>query len=234
MSRSRTIELPSDWEKQLAVGWEATREFAEGVPARVEAAWAEVAPHVDKGVRAVSPYVDKGRRAVSPYVDKGVEAVSPYVDQARTQISPAVKRVAPLAEEARDRIAPSVDYARHHLLTTVGPAITSAVDQAMEASAPVRAEIARRGDAAFAALRGEVSQQRAGRRWPFALGFLAAGAAAGAAASAALRRSQQQPGQVHHLGAVGGVNQPPSDTPARPGSAPSETGSPKDPGAPRA
>lgn len=138
---------------------------------------------------ALAPHMEAARDAVAPRLAAARIAVAPYVEEAGARVTPVIERVTPVVETAVERFAPTVESAvetaRTRLRDDVVPVVTAAVESARESSAPARAEAKERAANALHALQGR--QQRA-RRWPVALGCLAAGAVAGAAASVLTRR----------------------------------------------
>lgn len=116
----------------------------------------------------VKPYTGATGRAAAKL------AAAQTADRARAQFLQARIQARSLM---KDKVVPTMQH-------RVIPAASSAIDNAMIASAPVRKEAARRAVLAAAALRGDdVSAVRKHRHWPTAVGFLVLGGAAGAAAT---------------------------------------------------
>lgn len=84
--------------------------------------------------------------------------------------------------QAAMQAAKQMQQARLLVQERLVPMASSAVDNAMVVSEPARREAMRRGKLAAAALRGADSMvvMKKQRRWPVAVGFLAAGSAIGA------------------------------------------------------
>lgn len=157
MSGTRATALPEPWQRLLTNGMEAAR-------------------------TQTSSVVSTLARELAPMVGDARKRVEPLVGMAGDQVSPLVARLAPSVEHAWRVAEPQLAGARRELVTSVVPTVTKAVEDAYVASGPLRAEMLRRGEAAWEVLReGEVSGRRSGGRWSVALGLLAAGAALGAA-----------------------------------------------------
>ena len=134
-----------------------------------------------------------------------VEALAPRLDAAREQLAPRLAEAAEktgqianqLADEAREIALPRIEAARDQAVSTmkkrVIPRVSKTISEAAAASAPVREEAKQRGEAAIAAMRGDLPTRR--RRWPRAILLMGAGAVAGAAAGLmAGRREPVAPG----------------------------------------
>jgi hypothetical protein len=119
--------------------------------------------------------------------DKITDTMASRVSAARqlvdTKVLPyAVPASRKAADKAAKQASKQMAQAKVLVQEKLVPMASSAVDQALEASAPIREEAIRRGLLAAAALRGaEAVQIKKRRRWPIALLFLALGSAAGAA-----------------------------------------------------
>jgi hypothetical protein len=121
--------------------------------------------------------------------DKITETVAARVGAARqlvdTKVVPyAVPAGRKAAQQAAKRANKQVKQARVLVQEKLVPLASTAVDNAMTASAPVRQEAMRRGLLAAAALRGAdtvIVKKR--RRWPMAMLALALGGAVGAVAA---------------------------------------------------
>ena len=115
----------------------------------------------DQALQAGRPYVEKAK----PYVDKA----KPYVDRlgkvAQERGGPLVEQARDFAEDAAHDLGPHLDRAREVLKDDVAPKVSSAVSEALTASAPYREEAARRGSAALAALKGDVEVAKPKRKW---------------------------------------------------------------------
>ncbi|MFF8861899.1 MULTISPECIES: DUF5324 family protein [unclassified Streptomyces] len=113
---------------------------------------------------------------VAPYADTAKERAAYYAQEARVRLAPVVSQAAEQAREQYDaRLAPRLEQARAHVppkvdlaaqeaaLRTRKAALQAAeysrpkIEQAVAAAAPVADEVAARGAAALAALRGNVS-----------------------------------------------------------------------------
>lgn len=90
---------------------------------------------------------------------------APHVESARDKAGPVIADV-------RSKAAPVVSDARTRLNTEVLPAITAAVAAATEASEPYVDEAKKRGAAATAALKGEVSAPKKKHRFRRFLGLV--------------------------------------------------------------
>ena len=109
----------------------------------------------------------------------------------------------PVTLTATDRVravvAPRWSLARTRIQDDVAPAVTDAIRNAKESSAPLRAEALDRATIAYHALRGEPPKAR---RWPLAIGFFAIGTGAGMIVAALSRRPQAEPPPVRRPSAV--------------------------------
>jgi hypothetical protein len=107
--------------------------------------------------------------------DKVTDTVTSRIGAARELLD---SRVLPVAVPAGRKAAEQV---KQVVGEKIVPLASTAVDNALVASAPVRTEAARRGRLAAAALRGVDSVAvKKRRRWPVAVVFLAVGSAVGA------------------------------------------------------
>lgn len=131
-------------------------------------------------------------------VETAVETLGPRIESAREALGPKLETARGAAgqalSEAGEWAAPRLDTAREQAVVTVrekvAPALTKAIANAAEASAPARKEAKNRTEAAVAALRGEVGPPKRRRRG-HRLGFLlAAGAVTGAVAALVIRRRE--------------------------------------------
>ena len=97
-------------------------------------------------------------------------------------LSTAVPAGKKAKRQAAVQASKQMQQARTLIQDRLVPMASSAVDNAMVASEPVRREAVRRGKLAAAALRGADSMivARKQRRWPVAVAFLAVGSAIGA------------------------------------------------------
>jgi len=89
-----------------------------------------------------------------------------------------------VSRQASEQASKQLQQAKILMQERIVPMASSAVDNAMTASAPVRAEAMRRGKLAAAALRGDeamVMTKASSRKWMVAAMFLAIGGAIGAA-----------------------------------------------------
>jgi hypothetical protein len=140
-----------------------------------------------KSVASTNPTLTKGMDRITESWDAARVVVAPRVEAARVAVAPrlaaARDAVAPLVDEAGTRLTPVIGRVRDDVV----PAVATAMETARENSAPARAEAKERAAAALLALQGRAKQKKA-RRWPVALGCLAAGAIAGLAASKLTRR----------------------------------------------
>jgi hypothetical protein len=108
---------------------------------------------------------------------KAQRTLKPAAEQARETVLPAVTEA---AQQTREKLAPRLETAKARVtpvLEEVGPAVGAAVSAAMAASEPYREEARRRGDAAVAALRGEVDPPKPKHRIRKLLMVLGLGAA---------------------------------------------------------
>jgi hypothetical protein len=120
---------------------------------------------------------------VAPYADTAKERAALYAHEARVRLAPKVSlaaeqarvqygaHVAPRLEQALTHVPPKVDLAAHEAAVRTRLAARQAADysrqaadysrpkieQAVAAAAPVKEEVASRGAAALAALRGQVT-----------------------------------------------------------------------------
>jgi hypothetical protein len=121
---------------------------------------------------------DKIPAQVGTGINTGIEAARRVLD---TKVVPYYNDVVvPYAVPAGQKAAKQVKQVFDE---RVAPMASSAVDNALVASAPVRREALRRSRLAASALRGDdaaVAMQTAKRRWPMAIAFLLVGGALGA------------------------------------------------------
>lgn len=109
---------------------------------------------------------------------KAQNTLKPAAEQARETVLPAVSEA---AQQAKEKLGPRLETARARVtpvLEEVGPAVGAALSAAAAASEPYREEAKRRGDAAVAALRGEVEAPTPKHRIRKLLMLLGLGAAA--------------------------------------------------------
>jgi hypothetical protein len=104
------------------------------------------------------------------------DKLAPHVESARDKAAPVIAdaktKAAPMIADARSKTAPVVSDARNRLTTEVLPVITAAIAAATEASEPYREEAKKRGAAATAALKGEVSAPKKKHRFRKFLGLV--------------------------------------------------------------
>jgi hypothetical protein len=154
---------------------------------------------------AVGTGLETIRERAQGAASEAVDALGPRLDAAREQLAPKLAEAAErtgalatqLAEEAREIALPRLEAARDQAVTTmktrVIPRVSKTIAEAAAVSGPVRVEAKQRGEAAIAAMRGELPTRR--RRWPRAILLMGAGAVAGAAAGLmAGRRQPAAPG----------------------------------------
>ena len=105
------------------------------------------------------------------------KAQTTAAEQARVTVVPAVTGA---AQQAKEKLGPRVQTAKARVtpvLEQAGPAVGAALSAAAEASQPYRDEAKRRGDAAVAAMRGEVEPPKPKHRVRKLLIVLGVGAA---------------------------------------------------------
>jgi hypothetical protein len=96
-------------------------------------------------------------RAADATRDWAAPKVETAVDWAAPKMSSAKDWAAPHVDSAKDWAAPMVEPAVDKVTSDVLPVVAGAIASALAATEPQRAEIADRGAAALAALRGEVT-----------------------------------------------------------------------------
>lgn len=113
-----------------------------------------------RAAKTLSPAAVEAREATlraadwaAPKVETAVDWAAPKVESAREWAAP---RVGVAREWAEPKVEPVVDKVRKDVV----PAVTGAVVTALAATEPQRSEIASRGAAALAALRGEVEKPK--------------------------------------------------------------------------
>ena len=141
MSRMTTPRLTTLQKKSRSTARRANRRAASAASAAAPVA----ADARDAAVR----YAGVTREWAAPKVESAVEWAGPKVDT-------AVAWSAPKVSSAKDWAAPRLEPAVDKVKSDVLPAVTGAVATAMAASEPARHEVAHRGSAALAALKGEL------------------------------------------------------------------------------
>jgi hypothetical protein len=109
------------------------------------------------------------------------KAQTTAAEQARVTVIPAVTGA---AQQAKEKLGPRLETTKARVtpaLEELGPALSAALAAAATASEPYRDEAKRRGDAAVAALRGEVEPPKSKHRIRKLLMVLGVGAAVAAA-----------------------------------------------------
>jgi Family of unknown function (DUF5324) len=138
-----------------------------------------------EAVETLGPRIDGAREALTPRIDAAKEAFAPRIEVAG-------ERLVQAADRAGEWAAPRLESAREQTMSTVreqvAPRVAKALASAVSTTAPARDEAKQRGEAALAALRGELPARN--RRWPRALLLLTTGAAAGAVAGLFARRRE--------------------------------------------
>jgi hypothetical protein len=150
-----------------------------------------VQKQVEDGVGSL---LDRGQVVV----EAAVETLTPRIEAARETLTPRIETALDVAghklSDAGEWAGPHLDTAREQATITVrekvAPAVSKAISQAAEASAPARKEALTRAEAAIAALKGEVGpprRRRRGRRLAFLVGT---GALTGAVVALVVRRKE--------------------------------------------
>ena len=145
-----------------------------------------VAPVVTTARERVVPVAEAARERVGPMAEAARDRVAPMATAAKVAAAPVVVSAALAAREglsdatdsARTAVAPYAESARS--------AVAPYLEDSLDVVGDLLGEARHRGGGAVAALRGEAVESRL--RWPFAVGFLAAGALVGAAVGVIARR----------------------------------------------
>ena len=136
----------------------------------------------DRGTLVVTTARDRVVPAATAAKVAAVPVIATAALSAREHVGEAAETarevVGPYAESARSAVAPYAENARS--------AVAPYLEESLGAVGGLLGEARHRGGGAVAALRGDTVETRL--RWPFAIGFLAAGALAGAAIGILARR----------------------------------------------
>lgn len=129
-----------------------------------EAAADKLAPYTDR----IAPYAERAQDRLSPYAERAADRLGPLAHEAKVRgahaAAGAVDRLGPVLDDALDKVSPAVDAARDRLNDDLLPKLSDLLHQA--AGAPVVAEVAKRGKATAASLRGELEVPRKKKsRW---------------------------------------------------------------------
>ncbi|WP_375423160.1 hypothetical protein [uncultured Friedmanniella sp.] len=161
--------------------------FAQGAAAKAvplaHTAAERVAPLANQAVSFAAPYAQQAVDAVTPYAQQAADAVSPYAHTVADKVGPYAERLAPLAaggalaaHEAAERIGPAVEAVKEKVSDELLPRVSTALTAA--AASPIAVEASRRGRAAYAAARGELSlpevEEKKGGSWVKRLAVVAA------------------------------------------------------------
>jgi hypothetical protein len=115
-----------------------------------------VAPAASDARDATIRYADATRDWTAPKVESAVDWAVPRVESARDWAAPHV-------ETAVDWAAPKVEPAVDKIKSDFLPVVADAVASALAATEPARSEVATRGSAAFAAIKGELDPPKQSR-----------------------------------------------------------------------
>jgi len=137
----------------------------EKVAPLAESAREHVAPLAESAKGHVVPLAQQTREHVAPLAQQAMDKVTPLAESARVHVGHAGEQFAPLATAAldkgmdlashtRDSLEPAIHEAYQHIQDDLMPKLNDLIHSAVDN--PVVTEATHRGQAAFAALKGEV------------------------------------------------------------------------------